>query len=151
LLKDSRETIRHTGASGGTVRISKALLEKDSSVVVISRSASQSPALKASGTLVVVDGDISNKATPVKIAEVAIRHFDRIDLLVNNAGNDNIRRRTNLISWLFRQQACSSGFAIAVRLSATREHLSDGIQHNLRFDSGLSTGHWDGFDLSSAV
>jgi len=42
--------------------------------------------LKASGDLVLVDGDVSQKDTAIKVAEAAIRHFDRIDLLVNSAG-----------------------------------------------------------------
>jgi NADP-dependent 3-hydroxy acid dehydrogenase YdfG len=33
-----------------------------------------------------VDGDISQKKTAIKVADAAISHFDRIDLLVNNAG-----------------------------------------------------------------
>ena len=33
-----------------------------------------------------MDGDISNKDTAIKVADAAIRHFDRIDLLVNSAG-----------------------------------------------------------------
>jgi NAD(P)-dependent dehydrogenase (short-subunit alcohol dehydrogenase family) len=42
--------------------------------------------LKPSSQLVLVDGDVSKKETAVKVADAAIRHFGRIDLLVNNAG-----------------------------------------------------------------
>jgi NAD(P)-dependent dehydrogenase (short-subunit alcohol dehydrogenase family) len=33
-----------------------------------------------------VDGDVSKKETAVQVVEAAIKHFGRIDLLVNNAG-----------------------------------------------------------------
>jgi len=33
-----------------------------------------------------VDGDIGKKETARKVVEAAVKHFDRIDLLVNNAG-----------------------------------------------------------------
>jgi NAD(P)-dependent dehydrogenase (short-subunit alcohol dehydrogenase family) len=36
--------------------------------------------------LVLVDGEVSKKETAVKVVETALKHFGRIDLLVNNAG-----------------------------------------------------------------
>jgi NAD(P)-dependent dehydrogenase (short-subunit alcohol dehydrogenase family) len=42
--------------------------------------------LHAFDDLVLVDGDIGQKDTAIKVAEAAITHFHRIDLLVNNAG-----------------------------------------------------------------
>jgi len=33
-----------------------------------------------------VDGDIGKEETAVKVVDAALKHFDRIDLLVNNAG-----------------------------------------------------------------
>ena len=51
-----------------------------------SRTISQSRELKPSADLVLVDGDIGKKETAVKVADAALKHFDRIDLLVNNAG-----------------------------------------------------------------
>src|SRR6266498_2183535 len=76
-----------TGASSGIgLGITQALLERGYCVVGNSRSISKSKELKASGNLVLVDGDISKKETAVKVADAAIRHFGRIDLLVNKAG-----------------------------------------------------------------
>jgi NAD(P)-dependent dehydrogenase (short-subunit alcohol dehydrogenase family) len=76
-----------TGASSGIgLGITQALLERGYRVVGNSRTISKSKGLKASGDLVLVDGDISKKDTAIKVADAAIRHFDRIDLLVNNAG-----------------------------------------------------------------
>ena len=42
--------------------------------------------MKASGNLVLVDGDIGKKETAIKVADAAISQFGRIDLLVNSAG-----------------------------------------------------------------
>jgi len=76
-----------TGASSGIgLGVTRALLEHGYRVVGNSRAISKSTELKASGDLVLVDGDISKKDTAVKVADAALRHFDRIDLLVNCAG-----------------------------------------------------------------
>jgi NAD(P)-dependent dehydrogenase (short-subunit alcohol dehydrogenase family) len=76
-----------TGASSGIgFGITLALIKHGYDVVGTSRTISKSKELKASADLVLVDGDISKKETAVKVAEAAIKHFGRIDLLVNNAG-----------------------------------------------------------------
>ena len=76
-----------TGASSGIgLGITQALLERDYHVVANSRTTNKSKELKASQNLVLVDGDISKKETAMKVAEAAIRHFGRIDLLFNGAG-----------------------------------------------------------------
>lgn len=76
-----------TGASSGIgLSLTQALLERGYRVVGTSRTISQSKDLKPSSNLVLVDGDISKKATAVKVAEEAIKNFGRIDLLINNAG-----------------------------------------------------------------
>jgi len=82
-----RQTAIVTGASSGMgLGITRALLERGYRVVGNSRSISKSNELKASGDLVLVDGDIGKKDTAIKVADAAISHFGRIDLLVNNAG-----------------------------------------------------------------
>src|SRR5262245_26479647 len=76
-----------TGASSGIgFGITQALLERGYRVVANSRKITQSKDLKPSADLVLVDGDIGRKDVAVKVAEAAIKHFGRIDLLVNNAG-----------------------------------------------------------------
>ena len=76
-----------TGASSGMgLGITRALLERGYRVVANSRTISQSRELKPSADLVLVDGDIGKKETAVKVGDAALKHFDRIDLLVNNAG-----------------------------------------------------------------
>jgi NAD(P)-dependent dehydrogenase (short-subunit alcohol dehydrogenase family) len=76
-----------TGASSGIgLGITQALLEHGYRVVGTSRSISKSKELKSSSDLVLVNGEISKKETAVNIAGTAVKHFGRIDLLVNNAG-----------------------------------------------------------------
>ena len=76
-----------TGASSGIgLGITQALLEHCYHVVANSRTISKSKDLKPSADLVLVDGDIGKKETAIKVVEAAVKHFGRIDLLVNNAG-----------------------------------------------------------------
>src|SRR5258706_4734748 len=76
-----------TGASSGIgLGATQALLERGYRVVGNSRTISKSKELKASERLILVDGDISKKDTAIKVADAAIRHFGRIDLLFNGAG-----------------------------------------------------------------
>lgn len=76
-----------TGASSGIgLGITKALLERGWNVVGTSRTISKSKELTPSANLILVDGDVSKKETAVQVVNAAIRHFRRIDLLVNNAG-----------------------------------------------------------------
>ena len=76
-----------TGASSGIgLGITQALLKHGYRVVANSRSISKSKELSPSANLVLVDGDIGKRDTAVQVADAAVKHFGRIDLLVNNAG-----------------------------------------------------------------
>jgi NAD(P)-dependent dehydrogenase (short-subunit alcohol dehydrogenase family) len=76
-----------TGASSGIgLGVTRALLERGYRVVANSRTISERKDLRPSASLVLVDGDIGKKETATKVADAALQHFERIDLLVNNAG-----------------------------------------------------------------
>ena len=76
-----------TGASSGIgFGIAQALVERGYRVVGTSRTITKSKELKPSSGLVLVDGEASKKETAVNVVETAVKHFGRIDLLVNNAG-----------------------------------------------------------------
>jgi NAD(P)-dependent dehydrogenase (short-subunit alcohol dehydrogenase family) len=80
-----RKTAIVTGASGGIgAGLVEGFLGEGYNVVATSRHASQK--LTASGSLVLVDGDISNQQTAVRPVEAAINTFGAIDVPVNNAG-----------------------------------------------------------------
>src|SRR6266403_4188350 len=76
-----------TGASSGIgLGVTRALLERGWRVVGTSRTISSSKDLTPSPDLVLVDGDVSKRETATKVVDAAVKHFGRIDLLVNNAG-----------------------------------------------------------------
>jgi NAD(P)-dependent dehydrogenase (short-subunit alcohol dehydrogenase family) len=76
-----------TGASSGIgLGVTQALLERGWRVVGTSRTISNSKDLKPSPDLVLIDGDVSNRETAVKVVDAALKHFGGIVLLVNNAG-----------------------------------------------------------------
>src|SRR5215475_6527169 len=107
-----------TGASSGIgLGVTQALLERDWRVVATSRTISKSQDLKSSPDLVLVDGEVSKKETAVKVVEITLKHFGRIDLLVNNAGifipkpftdyteeDYNLVMNTNVASFFFMTQ-----------------------------------------------
>jgi NAD(P)-dependent dehydrogenase (short-subunit alcohol dehydrogenase family) len=76
-----------TGASSGIgLGITQALLQHGYRIVANSINISKSKDLKPSSDLILVDGDIGKMDLAIKVADAAIKHFDRIDLLVNNVG-----------------------------------------------------------------
>jgi NAD(P)-dependent dehydrogenase (short-subunit alcohol dehydrogenase family) len=76
-----------TGASRGMgLAITRALLEQGYRVVANSLTISKSIDLRPSTDLVLVEGDIGKKETAIKVSDAAVKHFGRIDLLVNCAG-----------------------------------------------------------------
>jgi len=84
--KEARTAIVTGASSGIGLGITRALLEHGYRVVANSRTISKSNDLKPSADLVLVDGDIGKKETAVRVADAAMKHFNHIDLLVNNAG-----------------------------------------------------------------
>ena len=85
-LKEHQTAIVTGASSGIGLGIAQALLKRGYLVVANSRTISKSKDLKPSAELVLVDGDIGKKETAIMVAEVAVSHFGRIDLLVNSAG-----------------------------------------------------------------
>ena len=80
-----KKTAIITGASGGIgAGLVEGFLREGYNVVATSRHASRK--LTASGSLVLVDGDIGKQQTANQAVEAAINNFGTIDVLVNNAG-----------------------------------------------------------------
>jgi NAD(P)-dependent dehydrogenase (short-subunit alcohol dehydrogenase family) len=107
-----------TGASSGIgLGVTQSLLERGWRIVATSRTISKSKELKSSPDLVLVDGEVSKKDTAVKVVQAALKHFGRIDLLVNNAGifiakaftdyteeDYNLVMNTNVASFFYMSQ-----------------------------------------------
>ncbi len=86
-MTQQQKTIIVTGASQGIgAGVVQAFLARGYNVVATSRSISKSGAFQPSDRLALVDGDIGEMATAVKVAATAIEKFGAIDALVNNAG-----------------------------------------------------------------
>ena len=80
-----KQTAIITGASGGIgAGLVEGFLGEGYNVVATSRDANQK--LTASGSLVVLDGDIGKQQTAADAVEAAIKNFRTVDVLVNNAG-----------------------------------------------------------------
>jgi NAD(P)-dependent dehydrogenase (short-subunit alcohol dehydrogenase family) len=76
-----------TGASKGIVAgLVTAFLKRGYSVVANSRHISQGHPFAPSDSLALVAGDIADPTTADRIVATALSRFDRIDVLVNNAG-----------------------------------------------------------------
>ena len=76
-----------TGASSGMgLDITKSLLARGYAVVATSRNASGRGTLVPSAKLAVIDGDVGRAETADHVVGQAMARFDRVDLLVNNAG-----------------------------------------------------------------
>lgn len=86
-MNDNSRSAIITGASSGIgLGMAQRLLEAGYRVVANSRNITKSNSLTNSDNLVLVDGDISDKAVAARVVEAAVQKFGRIDLLVNNAG-----------------------------------------------------------------
>jgi NAD(P)-dependent dehydrogenase (short-subunit alcohol dehydrogenase family) len=80
-----KKTAIVTGASGGIgAGFVEGFLREGYNVVATSRKADREQT--ASGSLVVLNGDIGKQQTAADAVEAAINHFGTVDVLVNNAG-----------------------------------------------------------------
>jgi NAD(P)-dependent dehydrogenase (short-subunit alcohol dehydrogenase family) len=80
-----KKTAIITGASGGIgAGLVQGFLEEGYNVVATSRDANRKFA--ASGSLVLLNGDIAKQQTATDAVEAAIKNFGTVDVLVNNAG-----------------------------------------------------------------
>ena len=80
-----KKTAIITGASGGIgAGLVEEFLKEDYNVVATSRAANGT--LTASGSLVLLNGDIGKQQTAADAVEAAIGNFRSVDVLVNNAG-----------------------------------------------------------------
>ncbi len=87
MSQQQQKTIIVTGASQGIgAGVVNAFLARGYNVVATSRNIGSSATFAPSDRLALVDGDIAEKATALKIVDTAMKKFGGIDGLVNNAG-----------------------------------------------------------------
>jgi NAD(P)-dependent dehydrogenase (short-subunit alcohol dehydrogenase family) len=87
LMARNRKTVVVTGASQGIgAGVVQAFLARGYDVVGTARSATKSKELSASDHLALIDGDIGQFETAQKVAELAIKKFGSIGVVVANAG-----------------------------------------------------------------
>jgi NAD(P)-dependent dehydrogenase (short-subunit alcohol dehydrogenase family) len=117
------KTVIVTGASQGIgAGVASAFLEKGYNVVASSRNITTKGALTPSDKLALVDGDIGQSATAVRIAETAVERFGSIDVLVNNAGIFFTKAFTDYTAEDFRSLISTNleGFLYITQLAITR-------------------------------
>ena len=86
-MERNQKTVIVTGASQGIgAGVVQAFLARGYDVVGTARNATKSKELSVSDHLGLVDGDISQFETAQKVAELAIKRFGSIDVLINDAG-----------------------------------------------------------------
>jgi len=113
------KTIIVTGASQGIgAGVAKAFLDRGYNVVATSRHITKS-ATFAADNLAMVDGDIGDPRTALKVAETAIGRFGSIDALVNNAGIFFTKRFTDYTAEDFRSLVSTNleGFLYVTQLA----------------------------------
>jgi NAD(P)-dependent dehydrogenase (short-subunit alcohol dehydrogenase family) len=86
-MSDSRKTAIVTGASQGIgAGLVRMFVERGYNVVANSRKMTQSTEVEAGDFVALVDGDIGTPETAASIVQTALRLFNSIDVLINNAG-----------------------------------------------------------------
>ena len=87
MSQQQQKTIIVTGASQGIgAGVVNAFLARGYNVVATSRNIGSNATFAPSDRLALVDGDIAEKATALRIVDIAMKKFGGIDGLVNNAG-----------------------------------------------------------------
>ena len=114
------KTVIVTGASQGIgAGVVSAFLEKGYKVVANWPSITRTRAFTPSDKLALVEGDIGEAATAVKIAETAAQRFGSIDVLINNAGIFFTKAFTDYTAEDFRSLVSTNleGFLYITQLS----------------------------------
>ncbi|HZW80227.1 MAG TPA: SDR family oxidoreductase [Candidatus Deferrimicrobiaceae bacterium] len=115
-----------TGASSGIgLELTKKLIANGYRVVANSRRLTSAKTLSETSDLKLVDGDISLQETAQRVADTAVQHFGRIDLLVNNAGIFIPKSFTEYTAEDFRRATATNlaGFFYVSQLAVSQMRL----------------------------
>jgi 3-oxoacyl-[acyl-carrier protein] reductase len=122
-----------TGASKGIgAAIARALAAEGASVVVnyaSSKSGAEAVVAeigKAGGKAVAVQGDVSKAAEAKAIVDAAVKHFGRLDVLVNNSGVYEFKPLEDITEKHFRQEFDVNVLGLLLTTQAAAKHLGEG-------------------------
>jgi 3-oxoacyl-[acyl-carrier protein] reductase len=122
-----------TGASKGIgAAIAKALAGEGASVVVnYSSSRSGADAVvadiaKAGGKAVAVQGDVSKAAEAKAVVDAAVRHYGRLDILVNNSGVYEFLPIQEITEEHFHRHFNTNVLGLLLTTQAAVKHLGEG-------------------------
>lgn len=122
-----------TGASKGIgAGIAKALAAEGASVVVnYASSKTGADAVvaeigKAGGKAVAVQGDVSRAADAQAIVDAAVKHFGRLDVLVNNSGVYEFKPLEEITAEHYRRQFDVNVLGLLLTTQAAAKYLGEG-------------------------
>ncbi|MBU6424862.1 MAG: glucose 1-dehydrogenase [Rhodospirillales bacterium] len=122
-----------TGASKGIgAAIAKALAAEGASVVVNYASgkagaeALVQSIIQAGGKAVAVQGDVSNAAQAQGVIEAAVKHFERLDILVNNSGVYDFSPIEALTEEQYHKMFNVNVLGVLLTTQAAAKHLGEG-------------------------
>lgn len=122
-----------TGASKGIgAAVARTLAAEGAAVVVNYASSKQGAEAvvagieNAGGKAVAVKGDVSKAAEAKAIVDAAVRHFGRLDVLVNNAGVYEFKPLEEITEDHYRRQFDVNVLGLLLATQAATQHLREG-------------------------
>lgn len=122
-----------TGASKGIGAAIARALAAEGAAVVVNYASSQAGAdavvadiVKAGGKAVAIRGDVSRAADAKALAEAAVEHFGRLDVLVNNSGVYEFGALEEITEEHYHRQFNTNVLGLLLVTQAAAKHMGEG-------------------------
>jgi len=122
-----------TGASKGIGAAIARALAAEGAAVVVNYASSQAGAdavvadiVKAGGKAVAVRGDVSKAADARALAEAAVEHFGRLDVLINNSGVYEFGALEEITEEHYHRQFNTNVLGLLLVTQAAAKHMGEG-------------------------
>ena len=122
-----------TGASKGIGAAIARALAAEGAAVIVNYASSQAGAdavvadiAKAGGKAVAVRGDVSRADDAKALADAAVRHFGRLDILVNNSGVYQFGALEEITEEHYRRQFDVNVLGLLLTTQAAAKHMGEG-------------------------
>lgn len=122
-----------TGASKGIGAAIARALAAEGAAIVVNYASSQAGAdavvadiVKAGGKAVAVRGDVSRAADAKALAEAAVEHFGRLDVLVNNSGVYEFGALEEITEEHYHRQFNTNVLGLLLVTQAAAKHMGEG-------------------------